>query len=337
MLSALLPGVREFRTPLVTGLLWAASLWLLIGSSIAESQATTKFVDGLGLAELPPGVWLGAVALLAYLVGSLMVVRASPFGDRGPRIQYWLERMLDRLDEDRAPEHLRHRILWRVWRMTVRGLPARVVHGWVRSGDPNVKIDYWLRNEFQAEIEKGQVPVMRSFLGGCMTPTGFEGFCDATTLTDDGTVPSIYEGGTSIEMLTEAFVREVKGEKAEVEVRIEMRHPHLYAEIDRLKVEGEFRLSIFWPLMVLVVVLGYVWSPLVLALIVVPPLLVRDGFRRISEASEKSWGALMAREVTSPTLDVIEQAREQGKRFDFGERYPSLVRGDNAEQLDAVG
>ena len=335
MLSALLPGVREFRTPLVTGLLWAASLWLLLGSRIVESRSTEEFIDGLSLGELPTSVWLGVAALLAYLVGSLLVVRASPFGERGVRFRNWLQRMVERLDEDRAPEHTRHRIVWRLWRK-IGYLPSRTLRGWASDEDPESQIGYWLRNEFQAELENGQVPVMRSFLGGCLTPTGFEGFCDAKTLSKDGMAPSMYRGGTNVEMLTEAFVNEVKGEKVAIEVRIQMRHPELYAEIDRLRVEGEFRLSIFWPLSLLAVVLAWVWSPLVLSILVVPPLLVRDGFRRMTEASEMAWGALMAREVTSPTLDVMKQARK-GKVFDFSERYPSLVHDDDSDPSHAVG
>lgn len=53
MLSALLPGVREFRTPMVTGLLWAACLWLLVGVPVAESRATVDFVAGFDLDRLP--------------------------------------------------------------------------------------------------------------------------------------------------------------------------------------------------------------------------------------------------------------------------------------------
>lgn len=334
MLSAVLPGVREFRTPLVTGLLWAASLWLMIGPKVSDSSSTAEFIDDLRLTNLPPSLWLGATGLLAYLVGSLLVVRASPFGKQGTRARGWLQRMIGRLEEYRAPAHLHHRILWHTWQAFRRLLPVATLRTWVAEEDPDSQIDYWLRNEFQAELEKGRAPVMRSFLGGCLTPTGFEGFCDAETISADGSRPSIYEGDDNLEMLTNAFVSEVRGEKAAVEVRIQMRHPDLYAEIDRLKVEGEFRLSIFWPMTILIVVLAVAWSPFLLPLLLIPPLLVRDGFRRIGEASEKAWGALMAREVTSPTLDSMEQTRH-GEAFNFSERYPALVHGDE-EPTDDV-
>ncbi|WP_144433675.1 hypothetical protein [Aeromicrobium erythreum] len=161
-----------------------------------------------------------------------------------------------------------------------------------------------------------------------MTPTGFEGYCLASSIAGDGRTPSLYEGNETVNMLAEAFVNEVLREQPAVETRIQMRHPELYAEIDRLKVEGEFRLSIFWPLTLFIALLGWNWSPLALTLLVLPPFLARDGFRRIAESSQKTWGALVAKEVTSPTIDAMDAARQSKTApFDFLERYPALEPG----------
>jgi hypothetical protein len=43
--SALLPGVREFRTPLVTGALWVACAWILLGAKVADSKSMLAFAS----------------------------------------------------------------------------------------------------------------------------------------------------------------------------------------------------------------------------------------------------------------------------------------------------
>ena len=106
----------------------------------------------------------------------------------------------------------------------------------------------------------------------------------------------------------------------------------MYAEIDRLKVEGELRLSVFWPVVLLSGLLARHWSPIALLLILVPPFLLRDGFQRLSQASAKTWGALVADEVTSPILDAMANAKDDECR-DFRARYgePEHERDIKAE------
>ncbi|WP_330309839.1 MULTISPECIES: hypothetical protein [unclassified Streptomyces] len=79
MLASLLPGLRELRTPLAVGYLYALSLYLLLLDSIP-----TKVKDEGNLKPLyDVAHWLGkpavlaAGAFLAYLIGSVLVVRAT--------------------------------------------------------------------------------------------------------------------------------------------------------------------------------------------------------------------------------------------------------------------
>jgi hypothetical protein len=152
-----------------------------------------------------------------------------------------------------------------------------------------------------------------------MAPTGFEGFYAPDTLNAH---PAFNEGYELRSHLADSFVREVKQEQAAVEVRIQMRFPEVYAEIDRLKVESELRLSIFWPLTLLSLLLAWAWSPFALLLTAFPPFLLRDGFRRAQEASDKTWSALVAGEVTTPILDAMASASDEPCR-DFAARYRS--------------
>ncbi|WP_418060340.1 hypothetical protein [Pimelobacter simplex] len=323
MLSAVLPGVREFRTPLVTGVLWAACVWLLVGRPVSDSDSTREFVESFKLGDLPTTVWVGAAALATYLIGSLLVMRSSPVEWLLRRLRPKLARIAERLDEDREPPRRRHWWAWKAWKK----------YGWrggvwrwlriARDRFADVRatrwetVDGWLYNEFDSMVADGRVPVMRSFNGGCNAPNGFEAFYATSTLDDH---PAFVENYDLRSSLVQTFVREVKQEKAAVEVRIQMRYPEVYAEIDRLKVEAELRMSIFWPLTLLCVLLGFAWTPLALVGLLVPPLLLLDGFKRAHGASEKTWGTLVAGEVTSPILDAMSGAKEDECR-NFRARY----------------
>ena len=308
MLSALLPGVREFRTPLVTGLLWVACLWVLVGFKVAESDSTGEFVRRFRVDDLPPVVWLGGGALLVYLVGSLLVVRTSPLRFVSAKGRPRIQAVVARLDDEREPKCRRHRVVWKLWRGDRLRRAKQLVRVLGADGERYQAVDAWLYNEFQSLSADGRVPVMRSFDGGCTAPTGFQAFYSTDSLKDH---PAYSDSWELRSALSERFVDEVKAEQAAVEVRVQMRFPEVYSEIDRLKVEGELRLSIFWPLVILTVLLAWTWSPFALVLLLIPPFLLRDGFERRRQASEKTWGALMAREVTSPILDAMDSAKDQ--------------------------
>ena len=72
-LSAVLPGLREVRAPLIAGYLYLLLIWLQWGDRLEEGQdegAIGKLVE-LGHA-LPTAVTLAAASVAAYLLGSLL-------------------------------------------------------------------------------------------------------------------------------------------------------------------------------------------------------------------------------------------------------------------------
>jgi hypothetical protein len=291
------------------------------GSRIADLRATKDFTSTYRLDELPSTALLAAGALSVYLVGSLLVVRQSPFSWIERRYGWHIQRYAERLEEERMPSKFRHKIVWRAWR-AVRGWRRmgwahNLLHRASSRGQRWEAVDSWLRNEFDVMSAKGRVPVMRSFNGGCHAPTGFDAFCETASVHE---YPSEPMSPHPISRLADLFVSEIKGEKSAIEVRIQMRFPEVYAEIDRLKVEAELRMSIFWPLMLIVALLAWVWSPWALVALPLPPLMLREAFKRRSEASEKTWSALIAREVTSPILDSMAEA-QNGELRDFAREY----------------
>lgn len=320
VLSALLPGIREFRNPLVTGVLWASSIWLLFGEAIITHEASQRFAERFDELDLPPSIWLSVAAFAAYLLGSLLVVRSSPFSwFLSRRFVQTFRLKIDTLNEGkRARRRSLRPVMWFWRRHVIGGRFSRLQSLGAGSGETYRPVNGWLHNEFQSLWADGWVPVTRSFDGGCTAPTGFEAFYDPKTINNH---PAFGDRRDELRLyLADCFVREVQGEREAVEVRIQMRFPEVYAEIDRLKVEAEFRLSIFWPLVLMVLVLGVQWSAWVVLLLVMPPWLARDGFQRRRQADDKTWGALMAREVTSPIFDAMATAKQQECR-NFAARY----------------
>lgn len=325
MLSALLPGVREFRTPLVSGILWAACVWLLVGHRVGESETLTSFVVKFHLDALPTPALIAGATFLVYLVGSLLVVRWSPFSWVERPVRVWAQTKVERLDLGEHPKRRRYRLAWRIWQghLYWRGLESlRRSFGLGTAEDP---VDYWLRNRFSALFDSGRVPVMRSFDGTVGGQSGFLGFYtrDSVEMSRGTPVGEDEHSGT----LEDGFVAEIKGEKPAIEVRIQMRFPDAYSEIDRLKAEAELRSSIFWPVSILSLLLTWTLSPFALVMIPVAFLMVRDAFQRTKQADAKTWSALIAGEVSSPSLDAMANAKES-ECEDFRERYRPFTDED---------
>jgi len=75
LITNLLPGLRDLRTPLATGYLWLIFLWLLLHKHVPTSVATAKgpLKSLYELSDLAgKGAILTATTFIAYLLGSLL-------------------------------------------------------------------------------------------------------------------------------------------------------------------------------------------------------------------------------------------------------------------------
>jgi hypothetical protein len=80
MLATLLPGIRDLRTPLATGYLWLVALWLVVHNhvpkSLHEAHGPLRSLYELG-GILGQGALVAAVSFIAYIMGSILLVRVS--------------------------------------------------------------------------------------------------------------------------------------------------------------------------------------------------------------------------------------------------------------------
>lgn len=73
MLSALLPGLREFRTPLAIGALWLAFVWVIFGEALdksADVEGSLPFRVLRAVDGAPISLSVAALAFTAYALGA---------------------------------------------------------------------------------------------------------------------------------------------------------------------------------------------------------------------------------------------------------------------------
>lgn len=75
MLTAVLPGLRDLRTPLATGYLWLLNVWILVGHLLPRERpggdgVLAKLFD-LG-SFFGTGALIGVLTFTAYLMGALL-------------------------------------------------------------------------------------------------------------------------------------------------------------------------------------------------------------------------------------------------------------------------
>lgn len=87
MLSSLLPGVREIRTPLASGYLWIINLWITAGGWVPSKDPGHGAVSAIWkMGEFfGKPVLLAALSFIAYLIGTFLEVDPLRMWDHGGR------------------------------------------------------------------------------------------------------------------------------------------------------------------------------------------------------------------------------------------------------------
>jgi tetratricopeptide (TPR) repeat protein len=79
VLSQIFPGLRDFRTPFASGLLWLLVTWILVEPHVNTARPHGVYASVRTLNHVLQPLGIGAsLALLAYLVGAVMEILWSP-------------------------------------------------------------------------------------------------------------------------------------------------------------------------------------------------------------------------------------------------------------------
>lgn len=272
MLAALLPGLREFRTPLAVGYAWLIALWLAVGYRAPRADAAHGFLaDVYRLAHTAGPVAVGvAVSVGAYLLG----VTATRLG---LGITYALGDLLRRTPVGPAtPGARRVNRLANALTLTVvtrlaerivddEGFRARMLDHVPHDDDASRGVyeshllrNYWARD---AHIRKNlDVNEMAGELG--------------TELWD---IAARLRGAGDVTAL----------------------------EYDRLVSEADFRIAMFGPLAALCLVAAIRWNPLCLVAALPLVTLLYAGVAARAEADEELAQALASGRITDPAVDRL--------------------------------
>jgi hypothetical protein len=284
VLLNLLPGLRELRAPLAAGYLWLLAGWLVLGGSIDWPDEVEDFLDqfsSLGEAA--------ALTFAAYVVGSFLTDLLA-----GP------------------------------WRYLLKRRRARTLFRWV---PPEVE----RRERLMEHADGAEQKRMSRMLAQEALMTNF-------ALDAAGAEPLSWRGGYTLTKVVlprqslwagyeeasdyrfDAMVRleAVAGELDIARFRLLAQQPDLHNEVDRLRGEGQFKLAIATPLLLLAIVLSATQLPAWLASISIILALVSigglgwQGLDRLEDSGDRVADALRAGQVSVPALETPPESVEGG-------------------------
>jgi hypothetical protein len=125
LLTSLLPGIRELRSPISIGLLWLCAVVLKIHATwprVTASNPGLKELDAI-VADLPDGVKIAMIAFGAYLLGCITSDISRTLGRHNKRVARRLLRLI--YDFRRMPGWISRR----AWKLqSMMDFPPRTVH-----------------------------------------------------------------------------------------------------------------------------------------------------------------------------------------------------------------
>ena len=86
-------------------------------------------------------------------------------------------------------------------------------------------------------------------------------------------------------------------------VRMQIKHPSLFDQYDRLRSEAELRYSLALPLLILTVASGITWSGWAVFLVLAPIALIAQANIQNRDAQRRVWQALVTDSIDSPAME----------------------------------
>lgn len=259
MLAQILPGFRDFRTPLVTGYLWIIVLWIIVARPLPDKDATDGAMGAINAfgAFFTPTVYIAALSFLAYVLGMLVMVDIKPGSTirLGPKFSLPYVSKTDRDVIEAHVESAFHR--------------ARIR----KASGYQIQQEFKLDELLPTEVHYNEFRMDHNY--------------------DEREMNHAYRE-YSLKELKEPMVEEVIKSIPSLAIKLQDKNALLFGSYDRDKSESEFRLSIAPPIAVLsvqFVVLGmnqpllmWPWAGYI-GLIAVVALVVKGFQKRFSSVN----------------------------------------------------
>jgi len=314
ILSNALPGFRDLRGPIIAGYMWLVFAWVIVSPDVGvrpDGRVSGALYD---LADHAGSVWVAvAVSVVAYLLGAVSREAGRVVG------QYWLGKAfyIDfagfslELDEARVEAEELTRLMPESLSTEDAAAPARApvrrsrrrprrlrrLLAWI---DPLTRSDAITFSINSDRLDSGE-PTHEGLRAGW--------YKARSTLEEQrGQL-----GSQEYERL-ELELRE-RANRADSEAGRELElpstllvgdRPELFAEVDRLRAEGDLRMTVVLPLVALTILFAVLQSPFfLLALVPIYGLLVQ-GIRNTAEARKTIADAITYGRVPSPSVKKFD-------------------------------
>jgi hypothetical protein len=307
MLAQILPGFRDFKTPLITGYLWLVIVWIGFGMPIPSKDENT---GAMGMINWLTGYTstatiLAVLSFVAYVIGILVTIDVKMATRLVSRFGFTLERQLDENGKKkwvRLPhrDNVSYRrslanesgstllkLLWEAFsRVEAKNVPWYTIHKEYHLPVMD-EVDYDIRKQEEAGNQAEVDRQIRKEALRTLSPT---------------------------------LSREMDDEIPVLATKLQEKNKDLFDSYDRDRSEAEFRLSIAPPIAVLSVqlfilglagdvVLGSITAMAGLATSVV---LLRKGWLKVLDSTSVVVTALEIGTVTSHIIERLEGL--EGKR-----------------------
>ncbi|NHC13133.1 hypothetical protein [Motilibacter deserti] len=281
MLANLLPGLRDFRTPLAAGYTLAITLWLLLEERVPREErapgALRRLYELADIAGRP--ILVAFFSFCCYLLGSLLVVRKPP-----AFTLFGLARFLpDVLFVQRGRAHFLNRLLSGADKDEAR---ATVVANRMLLGRPRHLAAGALALGGAARVDTETADVLRAAAAG-------RADVDSERL---------------LIVIRDVLLAAIIEEREILQSRLLARSKDLWSEYDRHQSEAELRLTLVAPLAFLALVLAGILTPWALFGLLLVVLLYRQGVARYRAGQDVVLASLLAGEISAPAMDAFTQA-----------------------------
>lgn len=323
-LANFLPGVRDARTPFLTGVLWALIVWLWLGPcTLLHSNKDNDLIERFRALPENFGPIPGAilVSLSIYLAGSILSAIAirvwnSANSVSASRALHADQRHQKGISEDKASAS-DHPPLAVILDSSVFGV--------AKNAD---EIESWLRSHVRAAVIGGATIsslLKNRILSGPIVDDLEQAVSQADAESDDywaevqaewghagpESVQAHFDEGTrvsQINAISSALSKEVLSREFPTHLtRLQLDRETIWNEYDRLRSEHELRISLVPPTFGLAIVA--MWQggvPFALSLII-PFALFVHGSRLGRQAEAKVWSALVTGGIYSNSVKQVDE------------------------------
>lgn len=289
MLSAILPGFRHVRTPLVAGALYLIAIWLwtepFLSSAIVAETETVRRLTVLTTFVGTPISYAG-LAIAAYLIGSFgewasIKIHRRTLGQQPLSQRSWnaVTSHVHRISSN-VEKRVRDFVCGEVDELLAAGLTIEATS---QSSE--------LPHRFKLDLEEAKA-----------------GWAEPATNYAPEDWPDEADRGA---LVRTTFLWIVRNDYEVMVVQLREQHPDLWNDYDRLRSESAFRLSIIIPSLFIAIAFVTMTSLVFVLLLSVPIALLVAGYRRQRRADYQIWNLLLKGVIHAPILVELREVANE--------------------------